>query len=600
MKTRILKVNKFLLEKYPNIWNTKIIWTIAISLIVHLLFFLFGLISLNNVELLHKRDAISNFFDNGSIFFSVIITTLILVIWIVHLFKNNSFKSFYPTTRSNLFGQFLSYFIIIFFASTFYYSYIFGVKTYINFTHKTETVINDIKTVNDGALFFSKDFGNYTLNNLRYPNLFSETYCETKESLIDFNKPYLELFHFNYQFYTLKTLEKKHSELYIDSIYGGSVFSKSLNSHKIYYYKDSVIDVSDKIRTVKPSYFNFTKTFYDLNRWNNSLKMNSDELFYHIDIEVPYQNNKHYTEKLRLRNKRNYELLTRNDPREINQLLSNVLEISSKYKIRHNLTSDKWFKLIYHPENFELKAFLRNEPKGEDSEIELINSDYIIDDITVAAEKNLSEQQKFIKERMTDYYIDTYSLQNVFENIEEIKNEDVVSESIHFFLWVSFFIASLIFIFRITGLKESIFTVISVGLLILLISLLAILFSYATNSFGIELSNLMLYLTFFIATIILFIPLFFSKKIKKLVVAICINISITGFPLYILLILGIISLHQTNYCIEKFGVNYHDNDCFILLNEIGFSASFMLLILGFIFIFFFSDIIRKWRALPEH
>lgn len=594
MKSYITKINQQLLEKYPNIWNTKIVWMIGISAIVHMFFFLFGLLSLINVELLHERNANSNFFDNGAVFFSIIITILLLVVWLLNLFKNNAFKAFYPTSKLKLFGQFCSYFIIIFCASTFYYSYMFGVKTYINSTYENDTIASEIKTVNDGALFFSKTLGSYTIDNLRYPDPFNDIFCEKQLPRIDFNKPYLELFHYNYQFYTLHQLELKDSETYIDSIHGGAVYQKRRDSSTVYFYKDSVIDVSDKIRTTQPSYFNYSYTFYTSKSKDDYLSVFDVNYTKHYD----YYNSYHkYSRKIRLRNKKNYELLKRNNPDEIKQLLANVLDVSDTYNIKHNLTADDWFNLIYHPDNFELKAFIRNEPKIKYKEDKLpINYENIID---YDADNDRTEEEQFFKDHITDYYIDTASLHNVFENIQDIKNENIVTENIHVFLWISFCLAILIFIFRVTGLRELLFSIITVGVLTLCVSLLTALFAFSSDLSGNDVAYFILYLTLLIGTIILCIPLFYASKLKKTIVGICLNISISGFVLYVLLIIGIISMHQEAACraLYKYGELY--NECFVLITGLGLNISYMLLIIGFIFIYFYSSVIKNWRALPE-
>ncbi|MEM6517351.1 MAG: hypothetical protein AAF688_14300, partial [Bacteroidota bacterium] len=116
MKSFIYKVNQYLIERYPNIWNTRLVWMLSASLIVHVLFFVFGLATLTNPETLQDRGAEDIFFKNGSIFLSIIITILLFVVWLIYLFKNNGFKSFYPASRNRLFLQYFYYLLIAFFS----------------------------------------------------------------------------------------------------------------------------------------------------------------------------------------------------------------------------------------------------------------------------------------------------------------------------------------------------------------------------------------------------------------------------------------------------------------------------------------------------
>ena len=131
MKKFIKRTNTYLLERYPIIWNTRVFWVLLVSLGIHVLFYLFGLVSISNIETFHRRSVIDLFFDNGTVFFGVIISILMLVIWLIFHFKHNAFKSFYPSSRRGLFLQFFCYLVIIFASTTFYYSYIYGVKTYV-------------------------------------------------------------------------------------------------------------------------------------------------------------------------------------------------------------------------------------------------------------------------------------------------------------------------------------------------------------------------------------------------------------------------------------------------------------------------------------
>ena len=95
MKKFIKRTNTYLLERYPIIWNTRVFWVLLVSLGIHVLFYLFGLVSISNIETFHRRSVIDLFFDNGTVFFGVIISILMLVIWLIFHFKHNAFKSFY-------------------------------------------------------------------------------------------------------------------------------------------------------------------------------------------------------------------------------------------------------------------------------------------------------------------------------------------------------------------------------------------------------------------------------------------------------------------------------------------------------------------------
>ncbi|MDO5977723.1 hypothetical protein [Flavivirga spongiicola] len=585
MKKFIYKTNQYLLENHPIIWNTKLFWVASASLILHILFFIFGLLAITNPEILHEYGAKSIFFENGTIFISIILSILILVIWLIFLFKNNAFKNFYPTSKLKLFKQFLIYLIITFLSTTFYISYNFGVKSYISFKYDDKSIEKEIAVSNAAALFFSKSIEDYTINQRRYPHPFNTLYCETYEgSDRDNDRLYLSFLDYKYRFYTLY---KKEGALYqelSDSTYRGFVFYKTKDTIRTYFYKDSIFDASSFVQTTNPNYFNYSKIFYLSKK--ERLKYDNIQYGHNEYNEYEYYNyQQDFTKNNALWNKAGYDLLNRNNSDEIKQILADFLMISDAYEIEHNLTTGDWFNMVYHPnDNFELKKLIRDKPKGE---------------IQFEAVEPKTAMADFYKKHITDYYLDTDSLYKVFDNIEDIKESNPFSESIHFFIWFAFFFSALVFMFRSTGLKPLLFTIISIGILVVFVTLLTVFYTYVNKYNQENTQYFASYLTFILSTIILSIPIFYAKRIKKLIVAICLNISIIGFVLYVFLIITIISLHQSDACIRNYSFYTHNKDCFNLLKSIGIYWSYILFIINLLFIYIYSGVIKKWKALPE-
>nr|WP_321223105.1 hypothetical protein [uncultured Psychroserpens sp.] len=600
MKKFIYKTNQFLLERYPTIWNTKLVWMLSIALILHLLFFVFGLFTLVNPIMLQERFVEQIFFENGSIFLSIVLSILLLVAWLIFMFKNNAFKNFYPTTRIKLFGQFLSYLLIIFSCTTFYISYQYGLKTYIGSTYSDAQVNKEIEIANDAALFLSENLKDYTLNKRRFPKPFYNLYCETNAKFIDFEKPHLTFEDDNYQYYSLRQVETPLDDPYNASVEvrsrddndslstnTGYVYSETLDSTRIYFFKDTVVNMQSFIKTAKPSYYNFSSTFFVST--NDTLKDDNYRYDYNYDEYLDYDYNYNYNTSFfirhQLRNKRNYELLKRNDKDEIEQLLEDFLKFSNNYKIDHNLTANEWLDLVYHPNNFEVKNFIRDTKKSK----------YAYDS-PIAVDRTKTEE--FYYNHLTNYHYQNSALRNVFENIESIKASDPL-EGIHIFIWLAFMIATIIFIFRTTGLKHLLFSIITVGVLALTISLFTALIFYMINSNEDLGLYFVAYFTLALATLILIIPIAFYKKIKKLIVSICLNISIVGFPLYLLLIISIISMHQRDICDND--INYYKTyyKCDTLFDLFEFGWSWVLFFCGILFIYLYTNVIKNWKSLPE-
>lgn len=99
------------------LWNLKIVPFACIVLFFHLIFFLLGYA---NGEVVFSND-FYNYYNSGIdtgiiIFFSVIISILITIVWLVLYSRNNAFKSFYPKSNFSLFKEFL--YILLFCALT--------------------------------------------------------------------------------------------------------------------------------------------------------------------------------------------------------------------------------------------------------------------------------------------------------------------------------------------------------------------------------------------------------------------------------------------------------------------------------------------------
>jgi hypothetical protein len=594
MKKFINKTNQYLLERFPTIWNTRLVWMLLSAVVLHLFFFVFGYFTLSNPEILQERHIIDIFFENGTVFLSTIISVLLLVGWVIYMFKNNGFKNFYPTTGTKIFGQFMSYLLIIFSCCTFYLSYNYGIKTYIASTYSDQQINKEIEIANDAALFFSEDVQDYTIDNRRFPKPFYEIYCEKTNEFIDRDQSYVEFEDKAYQFYSLYTKEVSlderynYSNAYVeneDDIYDKFVYSKVKDSLAILYFKDSVVNVKPNIKTAKPSYYNNSSTFF-ISR-NDTLKNDSysfNSAKYSSYDDYSYNHNPQYTLRHQLRNKRNYEFLERNDKAEITELLKDFLDLSNAYKIPNNLTANKWVELVYHPDSFEVKSFIRTRPKSKYES-------------TITTEQTNFE--KFYTDRVSDFHFENDNLSNVFENIEDIKASNPFMESIHFFMWFTFFIACIIFMFRITGLKPLLFSVLTVGVLTLFVSLLTALLFYIMKSYDDNVPYALFYIVLLISTLILIIPLFFIEKTKKLIAAICVNISIIGFPLYLFLIVGLISFHQSEACRNSVIYKHGDYDCNTLIESLGFGWSYIFFFIGILFIFLYSRVIKKWKSLPE-
>ena len=174
--------------------------------------------------------------------------------------------------------------------------------------------------------------------------------------------------------------------------------------------------------------------------------------------------------------------------------------------------------------------------------------------------------------------------------------------SIHLFIWLSFILASIIYCFRVTNLKTLLFTIISSGILSILVTLIIVFFDYLFKLKSSDEASFAMYFSFIIGTLVIIVPIIFLRKVHKIISGVCINMTLIGFVGYVFLIMGLISFHQQNLCDYKYPSHTWSEKkelCFILLNELGMYTSYILLAIGLIFNYFYGHLIKYWRSIPN-
>lgn len=626
----IHKINNYLLQRYPTIWNTRIVWMLIISLLVHILFFLIGFVSHNNPQSLQTSRVLDDYFSSVVIIIHIICSLLMLVGWLVYMFKNNGLKNFYPTSNLKLFGQFACYLVIIFASITFYFSYMLGLRAYINIEYPNEQLVKNVEIINKAYPFLSVEYQDYTLNKRAYPKPFYDLYCETSSDLIDHNKKYFETNGTEYQFYSLYkvaiTQRDNNGEFkYPAAEYKNGTdlaYKEVIKDTCIYYFKKKVVDLSANIKTTNLSYYNFSRVFYTLDfdkvdfydRYNYSYASSYPE------EAAIYGTNPNAVKNYKF-SKQFSEILDRKDPAEIKKILSDFLEVSKQYQIKTNLNADEWLKLIYYPDTFEVKNFIAENETVYNYPIDSVAAtiDTLTTDVATAAtashEQTVVETvdaaavavaqvaesndklYNYYNRNLTKNYYEVRNLNDFLGSVELVKNVDFVSRNIHVYIWIAFFVSTLIFSYRVTNMRSVIFTGVTTGVLSLTIGLIVLLYSMG---FGQDPEYFALYLVFIVFNIILLIPILFINVGSKLFTSILINMSINGFVLYLLLILEIIDNHQKDACYAAAHSTYTYNvNCITIFGYLELNASYLLLILGLIFMLVYTRVIKKWRAVPE-
>ena len=116
-------MNKYFLERYPLVWNTRLLPMLALASCGHIFFILLGWAAKNENFNYYAFNAIMVDFIGIPLLLHLIISILLLVVWLLYLSRNNAFKHFYPFPEEKLFLQWILYFLIVFASVSFVLSY---------------------------------------------------------------------------------------------------------------------------------------------------------------------------------------------------------------------------------------------------------------------------------------------------------------------------------------------------------------------------------------------------------------------------------------------------------------------------------------------
>ena len=591
MKSKIIsRTNQYLLEHFPGIWNSKLVWMLLSALVVHLLFFLAGYLYFQNPITFQRSwydsDAI---FRSGAALFSVAVSILFVVVWLIQLFKNNAFANYYPVGVKKLWLSFWYYFLIFLGCFSFYVSFQLGYKTFINSEYSVSRTDKELFQAKKASVFLLNNWRDYTLENVRYPSPLDTL---ERRSNSDFNNcyegPKVYAQGTWHQFYTTKIVRVSKTDSNFQAL-----SDKSLDQYNVdqegneFRLKlvDKVIDVSALVDT-NLTLFNYSKNFF------------TDESSFYS-----YENvNAADAEKARLKAQFEfsaivYKMLKNKNDVEIKKTLSDFLALCKTYKVTTNLTSERWFKIVNHPPYYRVDELIRSTPKDryEVGYDEPVTANVAVATAEAAADDAAVNSAGFDPNlKILDDYVDAPTLKTSLDSILELRPFEKMEFALYFALWMAFGLATLLFAFRITGLKPLLFSAVSAGLIGIVIGFVALLGAYGGGASGISYLVLIIYLA------ILILSLSGNSVFSKGKSAVLINLSIVAFVPILTLLLVTINSEQRRFFNRAYGYNYKETEHLSILDYLGSNGIHVFLFAAaLLFLFFYSRKIRSWKASPE-
>lgn len=562
----INKVNKYLLEQYPLIWNTRLVWMIAANLLVHSLFFILGFTTVNNVQDLKNYYSLSNFFfESSAVYYNFLISIVIILIWIIYYLRNNAFKNLYNLPKGFLFKQFCIILVIIFISITQYFSYRQGLVAKIKLNYDWEEVDKDIKAFNKTGIFLLRNQSDYEIKNKKYPKPFpleiaysskikhvnnSNSFDNEADDYdgnlvknnIDVTKPYIVRNKLFYQFYRFNEDLWQHDLEKTPDLYE---YKKNDFRYRI------VEDVSEFKELIHPSLLNY-----------------SNKLFY------SGQDSLAYTQQL----KSHQQILENGDETEIKGALTTFIKLAKKYKINHNLDVETWFKYIYNTPFYKVNIlFNQSPPSLHNTNFSNTKSRYY-DDISYS--ENL--------------YISIGNTDNVFKNIYEAYFKSIEQGLVYFLIGFAYCLALLLFIFKTTNIRNVLLSIVASILLLIIIIWLMSSIKFLNLDSDYHIYLIMLFVSFMV---ILFSIISYKFDWSRILVYILWSINLFALPLFILFSCLIYIKEKNIKHLEMYPKDYSYKSSFeIWFNNYGF---WLVLVSSFIAVYIYSNYIRKLRARAE-
>ncbi|WKS95453.1 hypothetical protein [Riemerella columbina] len=569
------KYNQWLLKRYPNIWNYKLFPFLPIALLINLLNFILGMLYAQDNKLLQNGGIYFSEFDSSLAMINGIASIVLLVLWISRVVKNNAFKNYYPMKHRQLYGQFLMVFLMFFVSVSFYYSFYLGKKTVVEYRFSDEKMAKMTETINLGGAFLGDDLTLYELDQRRYSKIFEEIECITTPEDIIKTEKYYQFADRYYQFVTLKKVKRTHKPEPIEEEddeapdQPKSIHNNIIRRNGSAYVVDKVVDMDAYVKTAKPSYRNYSTEL--ISPKNNK----SGWLYYR------------YREPSAAMNQKINALLDRNDPKEIQKVLQDFLDLSKELKIDHKLSAEAWLKMVYHPDNFEVKTII-----GEKLDVSNVTPTAISktdDDELVALIEDGGDRYSNQLLSKNSWY-ELSQLRDLMNVVSDIKSEGIWTILGIVLLWIAFGFSTLFFTYRVLNFRAILLGIVTSGVLSIVNGLFALV-SFSGTS--------IVFTAFITWSILALFPVLSridgSKKLNSVAIAITLN----AFPL---MILNGMQLHDLikDALYPKPDTRPYDRDLFLFIKSLSPEhISLLILVLSFVLMRLYIPILFKWQQAKE-
>ena len=549
----IKKINKYLLENHPLIWNTKILWMVLTLLVAHIAFYFAGFFSFSDVKELHGYSLFDKYANNGTIWIGILLSILVFILWLNGYFKQNAFKSFYPKSNRSLFMELVWVFIICFMNISFYISYTEGLRQRVSSSISIEELENEIDLANKAGAFTLQGDYDYRYDNRCVPVLAFDTLVSEEEVL----KLYVENIVENASNYHWKDIDSDDYLLHRDSLpqpyYINEEYAKLLIKH----FQERIDSIAEVKSEGESDYYYYSGIHLLNSIHNYSKSIFIGDMFQSQETETNYPS---YTA----------DLLQNNKKEEIEKILVDYLALADKYKVSYRFKDKKWIDYVYNPPY------------------------YFIDYTTLS---RVEEYVDATNSYMPLDHIKSEDIAQCLKNLARSKSNVIEIEIVLLFLYLALFFTLLIYLFRITSLRVWLMSFVGAIVTIFIFAAIYFLLNAIIDDYTVE-EVMMVYQCFAFMLLFWAIVIYCLRKEKwKKLSGIFLNFGLLTVPAILPLFTARYFIYLEQFYDYSNGVYHHPH--YILIK--GYIPELFIanVAASFVLLFLLMPVIKKWKALPE-
>ena len=354
-------------------------------------------------------------------------------------------------------------------------------------------------------------------------------------------------------------------------------------------YHDSISESGDTTK-VENNFAKFREKTYKVNSLINK-NIENFEFFDNVDDSLM---------EVKVRN-----YLYNQDKPAIQSILKNYLKIAREHNLRANINENEWFDLVYNPQQYEeinivgKQKFVSDYNNNIDESAAVYNQGYNDFD---SLNRYKITRNTFVEE-VFKHYVPAANLNHAYNEIATAwVSPDITAGTLLFPIYLALGFSLLVFGFRITSGRNWLIAAIALGLIAIVFGLIAALFSDPNVFLGLVDVLILVLFLYFMAIV--------HKKQQKETSGIAINALLwlfgTIIPLNYFLVKEFYRVRYSDiyYSENKIiKLSQHDLDIKNFMALLDDYLPFMIvfnIVFIFIFMFFITTKIKKWRGIPEN